>query len=214
MAQIRRALPGGKGLRTGENAYANQYESDDLRNALQPKAGGWILSPLGEAIYSSYDAVGATTTTNRIVFVYVPERTRIVRPAFARIGVNTAAAAATVKTALFVYQTAPQAQFYKLPGTEATFDASATGQKSVALLSAPDVLPDSRLFIGVWSSDGTVVLNGMTIGPAVGHAISRLRIDDALAFGPSYIIAAMTSSAATQTLPFAAYLSQTAATLI
>ena len=82
-----RRNPGGHGIRRGEDHQVGRGESEFIREALQPKEDGWVISPVGDNLRSTGSTAVATAGDLRLFAV--PARATNVTVAHARIHVTT-----------------------------------------------------------------------------------------------------------------------------
>jgi hypothetical protein len=206
---INRRLPVGYGQTTGTDAYIRNAESQALRAALTPREGGWLITTVGENIMTHHDVTGVLMTADRLLLMYVPARTSAVKVAEARINVATAVAATTVETALFYYE---NQVFKRIPGTYAIFNSASTGLKT-KLLDIADVLPDTKVFIGIVAHGGTPALEGFQSGAGGSpRVILQRSISSITALGSRYELAQTSTN--TGDSPMVGYLSNQAALVL
>lgn len=198
-----RRLPGGYGQRKGSDAYLGNSESQYLREALIPKEGGWVISPLGDAIFGHYDVTGILPGANTTKLFLLPNRASAVACTKARIHVATADAGSTVQTALYRFSSN---EFCRVPGSHATFSSATTGLKTVVLSATVDVLPDTVLFLGIKCTSATAAIQGFQSGASTTPRVLRNR---SIAHGgdlqTKYLLSA--TSTDTSDSPMVAYLS-------
>jgi hypothetical protein len=206
---VTRRLPEGRGLRWGENAAAEQGESDALRRQLLPPPL-WCISTIA---LNSQPANCALSTANATRWYYLGEFHNTFKPYAARIAITTAAALGIVKAALYTYSRTPVPTLFKIPSTEVSFPTDALGALEL-YLTEPSLNFNGPIFMGVTSSDTTVTVAGST-----GNAGSNLNRQTAIRVvvanpNPANIPISLTSTSFTGPVAGIAYLSREALQVI
>lgn len=206
MSDAEQILPGGRGEQADPIA---QDESYDVRRRLDPLKDGWLISTVGENIFTSLSSVASVLTANQLMLFYTPDRVRRVLCREARISVITAAAGATARTALYVYDNREKPRrVFKVPGSEATFDAASVGRKNITLSRDLELPIEAKLFIGFWSSSALIEVEGLAPGTTASPLLRRRAISSVAApLGTSYDFNQIATLDTAQGVPFVAYLS-------
>lgn len=206
MSDSERILPGGRGEQADQIA---QDESYDVRRRLDPLEDGWLVSTVGENIYTSLSSTSSVLTANQLMLFYSPDRVRRVLCREARLSVVTASAGATLRTALYIYDNREvHRRLVKVPGSEASFDASTTGRKTTRLSRDVELPIEAKLFIGFWSSSAAVEVEGSAPGVGASTVVRRRAISSVSApLGTSYDFNQIATLDTAQGVPLVAYLS-------
>lgn len=207
MSDAEPLLPGGRGELQDPLA---QDESYDVRRRLDAPKDGWLISTVGENIYSHLDVTGVLATANQLSFFYVPDRTRRVLLRSARINVAAAVASSTYRAALYIYtHIESQRRLLKVPGSEVLFSGAATGLQETRMSRDIELPTEAKCFIAAWSSSAALALEGYQSGAGAAPRVLRRRAISSVTppFGGSYALSKIPVADAAIDTPLIAYLS-------
>lgn len=199
-----RRNPGGRGAHVD---YVSRAESRFLRENVQAKEDGWVIS--NSPAYSHHDVTGVTVTAGALQLFAVPERFNTTAVVEARIAVASLYAGATIEAGLFVYF---GNAFSLIPGTWATFQTNSIGLKTFNV-SGASINPEKRLFIGVLASNGAPVLEGYQSGTVITGRLLGTRVLATTTFPSNVQLDATTINYTTDT-PAVVYLSKQASNVL
>ncbi len=207
-----RRLPGGYGQRKGSDAYLGNSESQYLRETLVPKEGGWLVSPMGDSLYGQQDSTGVVLGADVTLLVLLPPRAAAVSCYEARISVLTSAASSWFETALYRFE---DRLFRQVSNTLVRHICTSTGLITTRLPIKVDILPDTLLFLGCKTNNGTVEVSGFFPGPGSTPRVVRARtVSHSGSLASQYTQDQTAISHALAGIPDVAYLSQTASSVI
>lgn len=208
-----RQLPGGHGLRKGEDRRTGQSESEFLRQVLVPQEKAWVLSTVGEHIFVHRDVTGVTLPVDELRFLYLPERVGGIEVAEIRFNVAALAASSYVEVALFSYE---NGGFSRIPRTYGRADTTTTGLCQMTLSPTGKIYPATRLFLGIMAHGGTPVLQGFQSGAGSTPRVVRQRIVSGHTgtFSGFYGTNMTTLSSDSIDAPFVVYLSKEASLVL
>lgn len=210
MSDASKILPGGRGPHLGPDAQVNQDEAYDVRRRLEPLRDGWLISTVGENIYTHLDVTAVAFSANELAFYYIPDRVRRVLLREARLNVASAVASATMRSAIYIYDNREtQRRLVKLPGSESIFDCSSTGLKRVQLSRDIELPIEAKCFIGSWASSASIAVEGYQSGAGAAPRVIRQRAIAGVVppLGNSYRFADIPVSSGAGDTPLIAYLS-------
>jgi hypothetical protein len=205
------SLPGGRGYRSGPDAWTNQQESFESRLRDQSKQDLWTY---GAAYWGRAAFIGTLQIqTNLVRLGILDPPVRDIEVKFVRLRVETGSADNEFESALYVYEREPQRGFRQIAWTHAVFDVTTTGTKTLQLRN-PGVLRTG--FIYAQASHETFSV-GRAVLAAVRNdeSVGATRLDLTLNHLPTYIARnSLTLTGGASAIPAVTYLSNAAAQVI